>query len=152
LSQIRQRPGVRLQSRLALAGRSQHRHRSHRPWQAVAERIKRILQWQVSRRVPEHAMVQEPYRCEDPDRAVPAGVQRDSASLESRAAHAAAIQTDLINNNRGSRVSEVTDGPKKAGGSDGPRPHPSWSEKAHWWSRPSSESVPACPLLFAPWT
>jgi hypothetical protein len=44
-----------------------------------------------------------------------AGVQRDPASLESRAAHAAAIQTDPINNNRGSLFFEVADGPKKAG-------------------------------------
>ena len=74
----------------------EHRHRSHRSGQAVAERLERIVQRQVPRRVPEHAVVQESDRCEDPDRRLPARVQRGSTALEPRTAHAGGVQTEVV--------------------------------------------------------
>jgi len=43
-------------------------------------------------------MVQEPNRCKDLDRRVPAAVQRGPTPLKPRAAHAARVQTEAINN------------------------------------------------------
>ena len=43
-------------------------------------------------------MVQEPHRCEDPDRRVPASLQRGQATFEPRAADAGRVQTEVINN------------------------------------------------------
>lgn len=49
----------------------------------------------------EHAVVHEPDRCEDPDRRVSAGVQRDSTPFESRATDAGGVQTDVVTTNPG---------------------------------------------------
>jgi hypothetical protein len=95
---LRQRFGVHLSSDPALGDGGTDRHGLHQSRQALAERIERELQRQVSRRVSRHAVVQEPDRCEDSDRRVPAAVQRGSATLESRAADAGGVQAAAINN------------------------------------------------------
>ena len=88
---FRQRSGVHLSSDPALGDGGKDRHGLHRSGQALAERFERELQREVPGRVSRDAVVQEPNRCEDPDRRVPAPVQRGATPFEPRATYASRV-------------------------------------------------------------
>lgn len=60
-------------------------------WQALAERVERVIQRHIPRGVPEQAVVEQPDRRDGDDRGVPPWVQRGTSSLEPRTAHAAKL-------------------------------------------------------------
>ena len=82
----------------ALAAGGEDRDRAHRSGQALAERLGRKLQRQVSRRVSEPGVVQESDRCEDRDRRLAASLQRGSTPFEPRLPDAAPVQAARFNN------------------------------------------------------
>ncbi len=102
---------------MADGGERGHGHERSR--QALAERIERVVQRKVPGRVPVDRVVQEQDRCEDRDRRLASALQRGSAPLEPRTAHAERVQEDVVTTNPGSGHPQVTGGPKKPGRSQG---------------------------------
>ena len=83
-----QRPGV-LRARHADVGARARRHAAaDRAGQADSERVHRIVQWPVPRRVPERALVHQPGACPGRHRDVAAGVQRGATEEGTRRADA----------------------------------------------------------------
>ena len=79
-----QRAGVRVACRARLAQPRWRQERLHRTGEALAERYQRKLQREVSRRVPQHALVFEPCRSTRVHRAMATRVQRGPPSFVHR--------------------------------------------------------------------
>ena len=119
-----QRTGVRVACRARMAKPSRREERLHRARQALAERHQRELQREVSRRVPQHALVSQPCRSSRVHRAMATRVQRGSTSFEHCLLDPGGIPPSEPTNpkpwSRGGS-SALTAGPKKWGRSSPPR-------------------------------